>query len=1179
MEALGTRMSDREAVNLSGLLSVISQAPSFARLRERIGGANVRLTVGVNDPTKAATVAALVHDQQSPVIVITPRPQGAEALAEELATWLGDQERILLFPERDDLPYERLAPDSDAVRDRLQAVAMAKTGARVIVASALALAQRTLSVGGAQNATQRLKAGQRLEMDAFLARLSAAGYVMEPLVQEAGQASRRGGIIDVFPPASQLPLRIELVGREVESLRLFDPATQRSVRTVDEVTLGPAREAVLSPGAGGGVLSSLDLSACSRGVRQRFEEELSYLREGVGFSGDSFYAPFLADGTLLEHLPPGALALVDEETEIAAAIEEAQGQTDATRLEMEARGEIPGGLPSPLEPWPRLRQALEEMPRLLRLSRWATGEEPNAVRLPFAAAEAYAGQLRRLVTEVLRRDRAGSRTVIVSQQAQRLAELLTDEGAPVSVVSDVSSEPPRLTLVQGSLSGGWRLSEDGLEMTLITDSEVFGFAKQRRTPPRKAVNREAFLAEIANDDYVVHIDHGIARFAGLVRMTIDGHEREYLDLRYAEGDKLFLPADQVDRVSRYLGRPGREPHLTRLGNSDWQRAKQRVRGAVQALAVDLLALYSAREVIAGHGYPPDTPWQAELEASFPYLETADQTAAIAKVKEEMEASRPMDRLVCGDVGYGKTEVAIRAAFKAVMEGRQVAILVPTTVLAQQHYQTFRERLAAFPVSVEVLSRFRTESEQRQVIGELASGALDIVIGTHRLLQKDISFKELGLVIIDEEQRFGVSHKERLKQMRREVDVLTLSATPIPRTLYMALGGIRDMSVMETPPEERLPIKTYVSEFDERLVREAIVRELERGGQIYFVHNRVRNIHSIAEKVREIVPEATVGIGHGQMDERELERAMDEFVRGRTDVLVCTTIIESGLDIPNVNTIIINQADKLGLGQMYQLRGRVGRGAHRAYAYLLYDRKARLTPTARQRLQTIFEATELGAGFQIALRDLEIRGAGSLLGSEQSGFMATVGFDLYCRLLAEAVERLRATTADEPATEIPEVPEVTIELPLSAHLPPSYVPDLNLRLALYQRLSAAAGPQAVSTIGQEMVDRFGEPPPAARNLLYVISLRTLAAQAGVRSILAEDREAIVRLREGLLLPQEAIEPQAPRGVQVGRTLLRVEMGDGWRQRLRWALEQLAAASKVGEAHPKVDGAHGSESLKV
>ena len=446
-------MSDREAVNLSGLLSVISQAPSFARLRERIGGANVRLTVGVNDPTKVATVAALVHDQQSPVIVITPRPQGAEALAEELATWLGEQERILLFPERDDLPYERLAPDSDAVRDRLQAVAMAKTGARVIVASALALAQRTLSVGGAQNATQRLEAGQRLEMDAFLARLSAAGYVMEPLVQEAGQASRRGGIIDVFPPASQLPLRIELVGREVGSLRLFDPATQRSVRTVDEVTLGPARESVLSPGAGGGVLSNLDLSACSRGVRQRFEEELSYLREGVGFSGDSFYAPFLADGTLLEHLPPGALALVDEEGEISAAIEEAQGQTDATRLEMEARGEIPGGLPFPLEPWPRLRQALEEMPRLLRLSRWATREEPNAVRLPFVAAEAYAGQLRRLVTEVLRRERAGSRTVIVSQQAQRLAELLTDEGAPVSVVSDVSSEPPRLTLVQGSLSG------------------------------------------------------------------------------------------------------------------------------------------------------------------------------------------------------------------------------------------------------------------------------------------------------------------------------------------------------------------------------------------------------------------------------------------------------------------------------------------------------------------------------------------------------------------------------------------------------------------------------------------------------------------------------------------------------------------------------------------------------
>jgi transcription-repair coupling factor (superfamily II helicase) len=745
----------------------------------------------------------------------------------------------------------------------------------------------------------------------------------------------------------------------------------------------------------------------------------------------------------------------------------------------------------------------------------------------------------------------------VSQQAQRLAELFGDEDTPVSVGLRASEELSLLTLVQGSLSEGWRFGEDGADMTLVTDTEVFGFAKQRRATPRRTVNREAFLAELTPGAYVVHIDHGIARFAGVIRKSVDGYEREYLELHYAEGDKLFVPTDQLDRVSRYIGPSDREPRPTRLASGEWQRAKQRVRKAVQALARELLALYAAREVLTGYAHSPDNAWQMELEASFPYIETTDQTAAITAVKQDMESQRPMDRLVCGDVGYGKTEVAVRAAFKAVMDGQQVGVLVPTTVLAQQHYQTFRERLAAFPVRVEMLSRFRSDAEQRQIVEALANGTVDIVIGTHRLLQKDVSFKDLGLVVIDEEQRFGVAHKEHLKKMRREVDVLTLSATPIPRTLYMALGALRDMSTMETPPEERLPIKTYVSEFDERMAREVVLREMERGGQVFFVHNRVHNIDMIASKLQDIVPEARISIGHGQMDEHELERAMREFVEGKSDVLVCTTIIESGLDIPNVNTIVINQADRLGLGQLYQLRGRVGRGAHRAYAYLFYDRKARLTETAKQRLQTIFEATELGAGFQIALRDLEIRGAGNLLGAEQSGFMAAVGFDLYVKLLSGAVEHIRAVMRGEPPPPEEAAP-VTIDLPLSAHLPPSYVPDLNTRLALYQRLSAAEGPKEVSTIGQEMVDRFGEPPAAARSLLYVVSLRALAAQAKIQSITSEDGVAVARMQEGETLPREELEGSVLKGVQVGRTALRIELGDGWRERLRRSIEQVAAA---------------------
>jgi transcription-repair coupling factor (superfamily II helicase) len=1152
-------------MDLSGLLQGIERAPSFSRLREAVtaeraqtGGRLPGLVIGVGDAAKAAAIAVLARAAEGPLIVVVPREDRAEALLEELSAWLGEDAPLVPFPQRDSLPYERLAPDPEAVRDRLTAVSRLAAGGRcVVVASAMALAQGTLSPAELAASAGVLKPGDRLEPDGFLARLSALGYSIEPLVERPGQASRRGGIVDVFPPQAEAPLRIELLGREVESLRRFDPASQRSVGPVDSAPLGPAREALLA--AVGDGLAALDLSGLSGEARERFGEELALLHAGAGFPADYFYVPFLARATLLDHLPAGAAVVIDEESEAAAALEEAEREAEAVRRELEERGELPRGLPLPQRPWRELREALGRRAPL-RLSRWASGEEAGQLALPFSPAAAYGGQLRRLVSESVSALRESVSIVIVSQQAQRLGELFDEQGVSTRVTA---APPPRagLALVQGALPAGWRLVEDGLDLTLITDAEVFGFAKQRRRQPRKGISRQAFLAELSAGDYVVHIDHGIARFAGLVRMAVDDVEREYLELHYAEGDKLFVPTDQVDRVSRYAGPSEHEPRLTRLGSGDWQRAKRRVRQAVQALAQDLLSLYATRELLPGHAFNTDTPWQAELEASFPYVETADQLAAIAEVKHDMERPRPMDRLVCGDVGYGKTEVAIRAAFKTVMDGRQAALLVPTTVLAQQHYQTFMERLGAFPARLEMLSRFRSDAEQREVVDGLKNGTVDVVIGTHRLLQKDVQFKDLGLVIIDEEQRFGVAHKEHLKQMRREVDVLTLTATPIPRTLYMALGGIRDMSTMETPPEERLPVKTYVSEFDDRLVREAVLREVERGGQVYFVHNRVHNIVMVADRVRDIVPEASVGIAHGQMPEHDLETAMLEFVQGQIDVLVCTTIIESGLDIPNVNTIIVNQADKLGLGQLYQLRGRVGRGAHRAYAYLLYDRKGRLTEQAKKRLQTIFEATELGAGFQIALRDLEIRGAGNLLGPEQSGYMAAVGFDLYCRLLAEAAERMRAMRKGETPPPPSEGPEVTIELPLSAHLPQSYVPDLNQRLALYQRMSDAREPQEVESIGQELVDRFGEPPPPVRSLLYVILVRVLAAQAGVQAVATEGGRVVLKLKEGFLVPREALEPRAPRGVHLGRTLVRVELGEGWRTRLREILESLAAAQPV------------------
>ena len=1191
-------------MDLSALLPIIAETAGLRCLREALRpsgrGGSARSIAGVSDAAKAAALAALVADERPPVLLLTGRPARAEVLAEEIAAWLGpsagETPRVLLFPERDALPYERLAPDRETVRDRLNAVvalaeerpcvvvasALAEERPCVVVASALALAQRTLSPDDVTRAVLDLRPGQKLAMETFLRELGRLGYAMEPLVQESGEASRRGGIVDVFPPTERAPLRVEFFGDEIESIRTFSASTQRTSKAVDEARIVPAQE--LLPSAADdwlAPLSKLGLKKMPDEARERIEEELELLRDGASFKERDFYVQFLAPCSLLDHLPSGALLIVDEEADVQAAIEEAEAQGEATQKELEAAGEIPYGLPPALETWPEARRQIEAAGRVLTLARWAMPEEGkaaadgDAVRLPFAGSGAFAGQLRKLATEVAQGVQSGQRFVIVSQQAERLAELLEEQDTHATVSGDLASPPPNLSLVQGSLQEGWKLGADGPSpdgdglLTLLTDSEVFGFVKQRRAPPKKAVNREAFLADLIQGAYVVHIDHGIGRFAGLIHRTIDGNEREYLELHYAEGDRLFVPTDQLDRVSRYIGPSDKHPAPTRLGAGDWQRAKQRARRAVAELAKGLLQLYASREVMPGYAYPPDTAWQAELDASFPYVETADQLAAINAVKHDMESPRPMDRLVCGDVGYGKTEVALRAAFKAVMDGKQVAILVPTTVLAQQHYNTFRERLAAFPVRIEVLSRLRSDAEQKRIVKSLPQGTTDIVIGTHRLLQKDIRFQELGLVVIDEEQRFGVANKEFLKEMRREVDVLTLSATPIPRTLYMALGGIRDMSTMETPPEERLPIKTYVSNADDRLVREAIARELERGGQVYFVHNRVHNIEMIAGKLRDLVPEASIGIGHGQMDERELARAMDDFTHGRTDVLVCTTIIESGLDIPNVNTIIINQADQLGLAQLYQLRGRVGRGAHRAYAYLLYEKNKRLTETATARLQTIFEATELGAGFQIAQRDLEIRGAGNLLGAEQSGYISAIGFDLYVKLLSGAVERMRALMRGETPPPESDESEVSIDLPLSAHLPPSYVPDLNLRLALYQRLSAADDPEAVDKISQEMVDRFGEPPPLALNLLYIVTLRSLSKLGGVQSIIADGATAVVKMEAGETLPAAALEESAPRGVRVGRTMLRVGLDEGWQERLRRALKLLMAARAEEEAESAAD----------
>ncbi len=1191
-------------MDLSGLLPAVEAVvePALGHLTGA-PSAGERLVLGVPDGAKACVIAALARNADAwvPAVVIAPRPQHARSLAEELASWLGDDSRVLLFPERESLPYERIAIDPTTLSQRLSVLrALAEEDEApaplVVVASGQALAQRTLSPHELSQGSETVTIGSDVPPEELLRRLARRGYQLVSLVDSPGQAARRGGIVDVFPPTHDSPLRIELLGQRVESVRYFDPDTQRSLRRTDAAVLGPAREMLLPSAEAAPFLSSLDLTPCNYQERGRFEREMELLAAGEPFDADYFYTAFLATGSLLDHLPPGGVVIVDEPADLALVQEEHDRRTEEVRADQLSRGELPAGMPLPHLAWPQVRELLERPARRIDLARWAgqgdaelaPSPERTAARLPFSAAPSYGGRLRVMAAELAKAARRGEAVVAVTQQSARLSEVLAEDGITAAAESDAAVPRDSIVLVQGSLPAGFVLRlrpeaqpeglspkgwvlRDSQSLTLLTDTEIFGFAKQRRLTPRRAADREAFLADLAPGDFVVHVEHGIARFAGLTNLRPDGHDREYMELHYAAGDRLYVPTDQVDRVSRYVGPGDFTPALTRLGSQDWSRTKERVRRAVADLARELLALYAARQVMEGHTFSPDTPWQQELEASFPYVETPDQLEAVRAVKADMEVARPMDRLVCGDVGYGKTEVAIRAAFKAVLDGRQVAVLVPTTVLAQQHYQTFKERLASFPVRLEMLSRFRSERDQRQVVADVAVGSIDIVIGTHRLLQKDVSFKDLGLVIVDEEQRFGVAHKERLKQMRREVDVLTLSATPIPRTLHMSLTGIRDMSTMETPPEERLPIKTYVLESDDQMVREAIVRELERGGQVYFVHNRVHNIEQIARRLRDLVPEAEVGVAHGQMPEEVLERAMLDFVAGHIDVLVCTTIIESGLDIPNVNTIIINRADAFGLAQLYQLRGRVGRGASRAYAYLLYDRHRALSETAQKRLQTIFEASELGAGFQIALKDLEIRGAGNLLGAEQSGQIGAVGFDLYVRLLGEAVERLKAIMKGErPPAPATAQPPLTMDLPLTAHIPEAYVDDLNLRLALYQRLSQVRRPEETDDLAREMVDRFGPLPSSVKNLLFAVRLRALARAAGVESIQREDGQIVVRMAEGARLHRGVLPRDVGDGVWVGRTQLRLDVSvlrDRWRSTLSALLEtmaerSLAAASQAG-----------------
>ena len=1151
---------------LSGLAQLLTEWPQFRRLATRLQSGRKEESASILDSAKALLLGALRQELRVPMLVVTPRPEDARRLYDRLLAYWGDDAPIHHFAELEALPFERLMADAATTHQRLQALAtLAGTypekQSPLVVTSASGVALKTLRQEPFQvtNGYRVLRRGDQVSMEPLLEHWSSIGYRMERATEVPGTMSRRGGIVDVFPVGDSLPVRLEFWGDALESLRTFDPGSQRSLEPVDMVSLIPAREllpALADRQQVEQAISHLDTARCAPRVWSRMEEELSLLVAGQNVEDATFYTGFFNNVSILDFLPAQGVLVMDQPAEVEEAFREQDRRSFELRDVKSGRGELPAGFPSPYFVWEEVVERLTGHHRRLNVSRWS-GEPSTS--FPFVQAPSFWGQVDSFLTEVGERTGQGQRVVIVTNHAQRLRELMAERDLGPRLVHNLDKLPPpgSVTLVHGSVSEGW-LASPGQGTALFTDMEVFGTAKVSRPRRRHSMPRETFLAEITPGSYVVHTDHGVARFAGTASLGESGEEREYLVLEYGEGDKLYVPTEQSDRVGPYVAPGDQAPALTRLGTQEWARTKDRVRRSTREMAEELLALYAQRELAAGIAFEEDSPWQREMEDAFPYVETPDQLATVVRVKEDMESSRPMDRLVCGDVGYGKTEIALRAAFKGVTHGMQVAVLVPTTVLAQQHYATFSERLGPYPVTVDVLSRFRTDQEQRSVLEGLAEGKVDICIGTHRLLQKDVRFKNLGLVIVDEEHRFGVAHKERFKRMRTQVDILTLTATPIPRTLNLALSGIRDMSTMETPPEERLPIKTYVSEESDELVREAILRELDRGGQVYFVHNRIYNIARIADSLGTLVPEATIAIGHGRMPEELLEKVMADFSKGELDVLVCTTIIESGLDLPNVNTLIVDRADTFGLAQLYQLRGRIGRGSHRAYAYFLVPRGRRITETAQKRLETILAATELGAGFRIAMKDLEIRGAGRVLGAEQSGHIHAVGFDLYSRLLSQAVEELKAGGGVSVSPE-EERTEITVDLHLPARIPQEYVEDLPARLDLYQRLSRVRSVEDIRQMQEELRDRFGPLPRQAHSLLYTVRVRVLAEAAGVDAVTMQTSSVVIRLREDVGGARPALEKALGPHVRVGNRLLHMELerlDRPWGQALLELVESIA-----------------------
>ncbi|MFT5874271.1 MAG: transcription-repair coupling factor (superfamily II helicase) [Clostridium sp.] len=1123
-------------MRLSGLMKPLKDSNQFKDIVKNIDKKIYPIGVyGLSESAKNYLVNGVYEQLDKSLLILTHSDVEAKNIYEDLSFYAND---VYYFPTREVVFYNADAISGDLRWERLKVMKkITEKGKKIIITCIEALAATYIPIDLFRKYIFKLSVGSTLNLNDFSEKLIQCGYERVNIVDTKGQFSIRGGIIDLYPPISALPFRIELFDEEIDSIRTFNSETQRSIDKVNEVDIFPAKEIILSEESMKSGYNKIkqDLDNVVGSFSKKKDKEiieritslvnvnLEALKETWSFESIDSYMPYFYDSTstFLDYMKESFI-VVDDAQRCLGKLDSVYFEFEENYENLLRRGSI---LPRQAEVLINKEHIYEdldlrEVMTINAIAKTTTVLKPKSI-ISFSQITVYDyhGQLDMLIDDIKDKKDKGYKTVILSgtrTRGERLIETLRERGIESVYKDSVSKiELGEVVVTFGNQLKGFEYPQ--LKLCVISDKDVFGQSKRKvaSRSNKKGVSKIKSFTELKLGDYVVHVNHGIGVYKGIKQLEVHGHKRDYLELGYNSCDTLYVPVEQLDLVQKYIGSEGKAPKISKLGGVEWIKAKNKVKNSIADIADDLVKLYAARATLKGYRYSKDTVWQKQFEEEFPFEETPDQIIAIEEIKKDMESDKPMDRLICGDVGYGKTEVAIRAAFKAVMDGKQVAFLVPTTILAEQHYKNLTKRFSDFPVKVEMVSRFRTPAEQKVVLKATKEGNVDILIGTHRIIQQDVKFKDLGVLIIDEEQRFGVTHKEKIKSIRKNVDVITLTATPIPRTLHMSLTGVRDISVIETPPEERYPIQTYVVEFNDQLIRDAILRELNRDGQVFFVYNRVETIKEMAAYIGKLVPEARVCIGHGQMTERELESVMIDFMEKKYDILMCTTIIETGIDIQNTNTIIIYEADKMGLSQLYQLRGRVGRSNRIAYAYLTYKKDKVLTEVAEKRLKAIKDFTELGSGFKIAMRDLEIRGAGNMMGGAQHGHMAAVGYDLYCRMLEDTVKNIRGDVEKQSI-------ETSVEIKIDAYIPSTYIEDESQKIEIYKKIAAIESRLDMLDIQEEIEDRFSDIPSCVISLMDIAYLRCISGQVGIIEIKEEAEEIILQFDSSDRINQQLVK---------------------------------------------------------